>query len=248
MLSRYGLIGYPLSHSFSKKYFTDKFRSDSIDAVYELFPLKSMDEFKPLLEKFTDLKGLNVTIPYKRLVMEMLDEISDEALLINAVNTIKISHQDNKLHLKGFNTDAPAFESELIELAGHQPANALILGTGGASSAVAFVLNKLKWEFKFVSRQPTHDDILSYQMVDEKLVRQTKLIINTTPVGMYPNMNKSPMLPYHALSDKHSLFDLVYNPELTDFLRKGKQQGAKISNGLGMLHKQAELAWKIWQQ
>lgn len=248
MLSRYGLIGYPLSHSFSKKYFTEKFRSDPVDAVYELFPLKSMDEFKPLLEQFTDLIGLNVTIPYKKLVMEMLDEISDEALLINAVNTIKISHQDNKLHLKGFNTDAPAFESELIEFAGIRPGKALVLGTGGASSAVAFVLNKLNWQFKFVSRHPSTDNTIGYQSIDEELVSQTRLIINTTPVGMYPNLNESPLIPYHALSDQNLLFDLVYNPELTDFLRKGQLKGAGIRNGLGMLHKQAALAWNIWQQ
>lgn len=248
MISRYGLIGYPLSHSFSKKYFTDKFLANDIEAIYELFPLGNIEEFHQLLNQHTDLKGLNVTIPYKKQIIEWLDELSDEARLINAVNTIKISRQNNRFFLKGYNTDAPAFESELLDFAGSTPGNALILGTGGASAAVAFILHKLNWKFRFVSRNPLQNNVISYQSIDEDLIRHTKLIINTTPVGMHPKQDAFPDLPYHTLTDMNLLFDLVYNPELTSFLKKGQLQGTKTRNGLGMLYKQAELAWSIWQQ
>lgn len=248
MISRYGLIGYPLSHSFSKKYFTDKFCQNDIEAIYDLFPIANISEFHHLLDQHNDLKGLNVTIPYKKQIMELLDELSDEAHSIKAVNTIKILKEQNRIYLKGYNTDAPAFESELLDFAGNTPGKALILGTGGASAAVAFVLSKLNWEFKFVSRNPIQNDTIGYQSIDEELIRQTKLIINTTPLGMHPNMDSSPDLPYYALTSKNLLFDLVYNPELTSFLKKGQLQGAKTRNGLSMLHKQAELAWNIWQQ
>lgn len=247
MFSRYGLIGYPLSHSFSKKYFTGKFSSLKIDSLYDLFPIESIADLPNLLNEHDDLKGLNVTIPYKRQIIDLLDELSDEARKINAVNTVKISRVNNKIYLKGFNTDAPAFESELIDFTNNTKGNALILGTGGASAAVAFVLEKLDWDFHFVSRKPSNEKTISYDALDDALMQKTKLIVNTTPVGMYPNLDNLPKIPYSGLSGNHFLFDLVYNPELTEFLKKGQMQGAKIRNGLGMLHKQAELAWSIWQ-
>ncbi len=247
MLSRYGLIGYPLSHSFSKKYFTDKFSTLKIDSLYELFPIESIADLPDLLNEHPDLKGLNVTIPYKRQIIDLLDDLSDEARKINAVNTVKISRVNNNLYLKGFNTDAPAFESELIDFTNNTKGNVLILGTGGASAAVSFVLEKLDWDFRFVSRKPSNEKSISYEALDDALIKKTKLIVNTTPVGMYPNLDNSPHIPYSALSGNHYLFDLVYNPELTEFLKKGQMQGAKIRNGLGMLYKQAELAWSIWQ-
>ena len=230
MSSRYGLIGYPLSHSFSKKYFTDKFLSLNIDAIYELFPIESIAEFPGLLNKQSNLKGLNITIPYKKQVIHLLDDLSDEARMINAVNTVRITRQNNKLYLKGYNTDAPAFESDLLDFIGGAPGNALILGTGGASAAVAFVLEKLNWNFRFVSRKPVNEKMISYDSLDDDLIQRTKLIVNTTPVGMYPNLNTSPDIPYIGLSNNHFLFDLVYNPELTEFLKKGQMQGANIRN------------------
>lgn len=247
MSDRYGLIGFPLGHSFSKNYFTKKFISSDIDASYELYPLNDLNELIPLIEKYPDLKGLNVTIPYKQKIISFLDELKDDAANINAVNTIKIVRKDNNFNLIGWNTDAPAFESELIDFAGNEPGNALILGTGGASAAVAYSLRKLNWDYKFVSRFKSGDSILNYEAIDIKLLNSTRLIVNTTPVGMYPSVDQAPDIPYFALNENHLLFDLVYNPEETIFLLKGKQQNAKTRNGLGMLYKQAELAWNIWQ-
>jgi shikimate dehydrogenase len=247
MSDKYGLIGFPLGHSFSKNYFTQKFHSCDIDASYELYPLNDLNEFIPLIEKNPDLRGLNVTIPYKQKIISFLDELTDDAAIINAVNTIKVVRNIDNFNLIGCNTDAPAFESELIEFVGNEPGNALILGTGGASAAVAYSLKKLNWNFKFVSRFKSGDSILSYQAIDKKLLNSMKLIVNTTPVGMYPSIDQAPNIHYFALNENHFLFDLIYNPVDTLFLLKGKQQNAKTRNGLGMLYKQAELAWNIWQ-
>ncbi|MGE5457665.1 MAG: shikimate dehydrogenase family protein [Methanococcaceae archaeon] len=249
MKSRYGLIGYPLSHSFSKNYFSQKFRDNSIDATYDLFPLEEIRSLLDILKTEQGLLGLNVTIPYKQQVISMLDQISDDAAAMNSVNVIKIKKGDNHFILEGYNTDAPAFESEIIDFAGNQPGNALILGTGGASASVAYVLRKLGWEILFISRFPnSHSNALNYHEINESVMLQTRLIVNTTPLGMYPEVDNFPAIPYHFITSKHYLFDLVYNPEITSFLLKGSKKGAHIKNGLGMLYKQAELAWEIWQK
>lgn len=248
MKSRYGLIGYPLGHSFSKSYFTEKFKKNSIEAVYDLFPLEQIESLDKLLQSEEGLVGLNVTIPFKQQVIPLLDKISEEATDMNSVNVIKILRRNSNLYLEGYNTDAPAFESELIDLAGEIAGNALILGTGGAASSVAYILKKRGWEIQYVSRNPQSKDTLGYSEITEFLLKQTRLIVNATPVGMFPYIDKCPVFPYHLLSNEHYLFDLIYNPDKTLFLQKGELQGAKIKNGLGMLYKQAELAWEIWQK
>lgn len=248
MRNRYGLIGFPLGHSFSKKYFTEKFNSENIDSEYHNYPLKDISELPVLLNNNHDIAGLNVTIPYKQQVIQYLDDITPEAQEIGAVNTIKASRVNGKLHLSGSNTDAPAFESELSDFTGDIPGNALILGTGGAAAAVSYVLNKLKWKFFFVSRNPSDERQINYEQIDGDLIKNTLLIINTTPLGMYPDITRFPRLPYNSLNNNHYLFDLIYNPEVTEFLKKGIQEGAKVRNGMGMLVKQAELAWETWQK
>lgn len=248
MIQCYGLIGYPLGHSFSKAYFTQKFKSEHIQAAYDLYPITEIDQFLPLIKKLPELRGLNVTIPYKKQIIPFLDTISDEAFSINAVNTISVIRIDELLILSGCNTDAPAFEEQLISFTGGTiPSEALIIGTGGAAAAVAFVLNKLHCSYKFVSRHPDAEDQISYDMVTAERVSHTPLIINATPQGMFPHVDAAPSLPYDALTGNHLLFDLVYNPAETQFMALGKQHGAKVCNGLGMLHKQAELSWNIWQ-
>lgn len=248
MTSRYGLIGFPLSHSFSKTYFKEKFTRESIDAVYDLFPLEDINGLPGLIKENPDIRGLNVTIPHKQQVVKFLDSVSDEAARINAVNVVKVFVKPNGYRLEGYNTDAPAFESELIDFAGTQPSNALILGTGGASAAVAYVLGKLGWEYKFVSRSPEKEDTIGYLQLNEGIIAQTRLIVNTTPLGMYPGISGCPAIPFSFINADHLLFDLVYNPEQTTFLLNGMKYGAKTRNGLGMLHKQAEMAWEIWKK
>lgn len=241
----FGLIGYPLSHSFSKKYFTEKYITESIDnCFYELFPLEKIDHFPKLLKDHPNFSGINVTIPYKEAVLPFLHELDEEAAAVGAVNTI--AFKDGKL--KGFNTDIYGFEislSKLIESREQRPEKALILGTGGAAKAVAYVLGKLKIEFKYVSRKKDKGNI-TYQDLDEKKLTDHRLIINTTPLGMSPNINNLPLIPYHFIGKEHFLFDLVYNPAETAFLKKGNNVGAATSNGLEMLFLQAEKAWEIW--
>ncbi|HLN53061.1 MAG TPA: shikimate dehydrogenase [Lentimicrobium sp.] len=247
MSSRYGLVGFPLSHSFSKRYFSDKFLKESIEGVYELFPITSIDGIYGILNSYNDLKGLNVTIPYKQQIIPLLNSLSPEANQIGAVNTVKVVYHHNKPELIGYNTDAPAFEGELLKFMKNLPDKALVLGTGGASAAVVYVLKKLGIQFKFVSRKPRQPQAISYEEVTKDVIVGTRLIINCTPLGMAPNFSTFPGIPYEYLSSEHYLFDLVYNPEETEFLKKGKQQKAHVINGLGMLHSQAELSWNIWQ-
>lgn len=241
----FGLIGYPLSHSFSKKYFTEKFEKEAITGCYyELFPLKQIDEFPQLVQQYSNFKGMNVTLPYKQLVIPYLDELDEAAREVGAVNTIAFSNGK----LKGYNTDIYGFERSLIRLLSsrkHNPKKALVLGTGGAAQAVIYVLNKLNISPKFVSRRPG-DDVLIYDDLTEKILMEHRLIINTTPLGMSPNINNLPPIPYHYIGSEHFLFDLVYNPAETAFLKKGKTAGAATSNGLEMLFLQAEKAWEIW--
>ncbi len=237
----YGLIGYPLEHSFSPAYFNAKFLKEDIAASYMSFPITDIELLPALLKQHPDLSGLNVTIPYKEAVMPLLDELDTDAAAIGAVNCISI--QNGKT--KGYNTDITGFENSLKPLLVQGMNSAIILGTGGAARAVRWVLKKLGIDYISVSRQDNADAI-SYDMLTGDDIRQRKIIINTTPLGMYPHIESYPLIDYTAIGDKHLLYDLVYNPEQTRFLQIGKQQGATIKNGREMLELQAEAAWQIW--
>lgn len=236
-----GLIGYPLGHTFSPSYFSSKFQKLGISASeYLAYPIERIELIEKIFDKGID--GLNVTIPYKEKVIPYLDELSNEAYEINAVNTIDI-RDGRKI---GYNTDAYGFEVSLKDLIGNTKINkALVLGSGGASKAINFVLKKLDIEYQIVSRSNRY---LTYDSLTDSIIDEHKLIINTTPLGMYPNEQECPKLPYSALSEKHFLYDLVYNPEKTLFLKKGELQGCSIKNGFEMLVLQAEKSWEIWNQ
>lgn len=239
----YGLIGYPLSHSFSKKYFTGKFEKEGItNTFYELFPLEKIEYFLPILKNHPNLRGINVTIPYKEAVITYLNKLDESARSVGAVNCIQI---ENGM-LIGYNTDVFGFERSLLDFLAQrpiQPTRALVLGTGGAAKAVVFVLQKLGILFESVSREAGKGD-LTYNQLDT--LNDFSLIINTTPMGMSPHVETFPDIPYHCLNKQHLLFDLVYNPEQTLFLQKGAERGAATQNGLPMLYFQAEKAWEIW--
>ncbi len=237
----FGLIGYPLTQSFSKKYFTEKFLKENInDAMYELFEIENIDFLKAVLNN-KNLCGFNVTIPYKKEVISFLSSIDSEAAAIGACNCIKIIEGK----LKGFNTDAPAFERTLQPLLKPHHKNALILGTGGASNAVCFVLKKMGIDYKFVSRTEKPDSY-TYEQLNRNIIEKYTLIINTTPLGSFPKVENAPQLPYEYLTPRHYLYDLVYNPHVTRFLQNGRERGAAIQNGYEMLVGQAELSWQIW--
>ncbi len=241
-MRRFGLIGYPLIHSFSQKYFTEKFSRESIkDAVYENFELEDIQTLPELISENPGLRGLNVTIPHKQTVIKMLDEVDEEPAAIGAVNTIKISSGK----LKGYNTDHVAFIRSLIPLLKPHHRKALVLGTGGSSLAVKYVLEKLGIEFLSVSRKPSEMQI-GYAKVNQEIIQEHLLIVNATPVGMFPDTTMAPGIPYECLSSRHLLYDLIYNPEETLFLKRGKDKGAVVKNGYEMLILQAEEAWKIW--
>lgn len=245
-MNAFGLIGFPLSHSFSEKYFTHKFEKENIlNAVYRAHPLASIDEFPALIKANPELVGLNVTIPYKEQIIPFLDSLDHTAEKIGAVNTIKI----NKGKLIGYNTDYFGFKGSLIKFIGPNamPEKALILGTGGASKAVKFVLKDLNIDFQFVSRK-TSKQAISYEEINQEIIRSSNLIINCTPLGTYPKVNELPALPYAQLTTNHFLFDLVYNPLVTAFMQKGIDAKCWVKNGLEMLHGQAEKAWEIWSQ
>lgn len=247
-MRKFGLIGYPLTHSFSKKYFTEKFEAAQItDALYELFPLETIEALPQLLKANPDLVGLNVTIPYKEQVIPYLDEMDEKAKIIGAVNTITI--QNGKL--KGYNTDYDGFKDSLTKWIGpnRMPEKALILGTGGASKAVKAVLDDLGIASCFVSRKPDNAQ-LSYDeiILSPHHLITSSLLINTTPLGMSPNTDALPDLPYDQLTKNHFLFDLVYNPLITAFIQKGIDKNCWVKNGLEMLHRQAEKAWEIWNK
>jgi len=241
MPSIYGLIGYPLQHSFSPTYFAEKFARLKIDAVYRSFELQSISELPQLIQSHPSLRGLNVTIPYKTAVLPMLDEIDEAVVAIGAVNCIDIRNG----RLKGYNTDAIGFERSLIPLLQPRHQKALVLGTGGSSKAVQYVLKKLGIPFLSVSRNP-EANTLSYNDLNAAIIQEYLLIINTTPLGMFPNTATAPQIPYHAITARHLLYDLVYNPPETQFLAYGKEAGAIGKNGLEMLHLQAEASWEIW--
>jgi shikimate dehydrogenase len=238
----YGLVGYPLSHAWSADYFSDRFKNS--DNIYRLFPLPDLREFPSLIKTNPDLCGLNVTIPYKEKIIPFLDDIDREAHEIGAVNTIRITREKNRPELIGYNTDAEGFRrSSGFEGFTH----ALILGTGGAAKAVAYALKRSGISVLFASRDPEKPDTISYSSITGDLISKYRLIINATPLGMYPGSGTFPDIPYPFLSDENFLYDLVYNPEETVFLKKGKNSGAKTMNGLAMLKIQAELSYRIWE-
>jgi shikimate dehydrogenase len=240
-MRRFGLIGFPLSHSFSQKYFTEKFRKEGLsDAVYENFPIANIGELRNVLKNHTDLVGINVTIPYKRQVLSFLD--SKEQLPIEACNCIKISNGK----LSGYNTDTIGFEKALLPKLKPAHSKALVLGTGGASDAVCWVLKKLGITIQMVSRQEGKASLLSYHDIDERIIREHLLIVNCTPLGMTPKIDEFPQIPYQFLGPSHYLFDLIYNPSKTVFLQKGESHGTTIENGANMLVYQAEESWRIW--
>ncbi|MFP5080691.1 shikimate dehydrogenase family protein [Pedobacter sp. JCM 36344] len=247
-MRKFGLIGYPLSHSFSKKFFNQKFQAEGIeDCEYDLYPIKTIDLLGELLMDNPDLEGLNVTIPYKLEVLPFLNEIDEAARAIGAVNCIRITGKQKFATLKGFNTDAYGFEESLKPLLEPWHNKAIVLGDGGAAKAIKYVLNKLGMPFIIVTRSPTDSSIL-YDEIDEELLSEYTVVINTTPLGMSPNVVSSPDLPYQYLTANHLAYDLVYNPEETTFLNKAKVQDAKIKNGLEMLYLQAERSWYLWNR
>tara|TARA_B100001989_G_C24542935_1_gene468774 strand:- start:2048 stop:2815 length:768 start_codon:yes stop_codon:yes gene_type:complete len=241
----FGLIGRNIDYSFSRKYFSEKFKKNNLnDCVYLNYDLKEISDFNKIINKNPSLKGLNVTIPYKKTIIPFLDELSDEAKAINAVNTIVFESSGRKI---GHNTDYLGFNKALKEKCKSRPENALILGSGGASEAVKYVLNKIGCDFKIVSRHPDKNQIGYYQITKE-IIKKTNLIINTTPVGTYPKINEAPNIPYKYLDSEHLLFDLIYNPRETEFLKRGKTNGCRITNGYKMLEYQAEKSWGLWSK
>ena len=245
-MKQFGLIGFPLGHSFSKKFFTEKFERENIDARYDLYELQDISEFVALKD-MPELSGLNVTIPYKEQVMPFLNELDETAAKIGAVNVIKFIRSQGKLVLKGYNSDAIGFENSLKPFIQPYHKKALILGTGGASKAIDYTLRKLGIETTYVSRT-AKPDMLTYSQLTAEIMADYTVIVNASPVGTFPHSDKCPDIPYQLLTDKHLLFDVVYNPAETLFLKKGKEQGAQGLNGEGMLIGQAIAAWEIWNE
>lgn len=245
-MKQFGLIGLPLIHSFSKRFFTEKFERENIDARFELYELQNISEFAALKD-MPELCGLNVTIPYKEKVMDYLDELDDTAAKIGAVNVIKFIRTGAELKLKGYNSDAIGFENSLKPFLRAHHTKALILGTGGASKAIDYTLQKLGIQTVFVSRT-SKPGMLTYGQLDAKVIDEFTVIVNASPVGTFPHSDECPDIPYQFLTDKHLLFDVVYNPAETLFLKKGWEQGAQGLNGEAMLIGQAIAAWEIWNK
>ena len=278
-MTTYGLIGYPLGHSFSRKFFTEKFEKEGIDAQYLNFEIPSIEEFPEIIKNNPELRGLNVTIPYKQQVMQYLDEISEEAKAIGAVNVVRIErpspqptpimgretmrnagNKPDGLPIKGdmseglrgsligYNSDVIGFVESIRPLLKPHHKKALILGTGGASKAIRYGLEeKLGMETLFVSRS-AREGIITYEEVTAEVLKEYEVIVNCSPVGMYPHVDECPALPYEAMNENNLLYDLVYNPLETLFMKKGAEQGATVKNGLEMLHLQAIASWKFWEK
>jgi len=244
-MDTYGIIGFPLGHSFSKRYFTEKFRRENRDAEYLNFEIRDISEVTALLSKYVHLKGFNVTIPYKQAILPFLDDISEEAREIGAVNCVKTVRQGSRFRLIGYNTDACGFKEALLRFIPEGIASALILGNGGAAKAVRYVLHELHIHTLTVSRTPRTAHEIGYPEI-AALLPEYHLIVNTTPLGTWPDVQNSPALPYPLLTSRHYLFDLVYNPETTLFMQQGAAYGAHTCNGLNMLLSQAEKGWRIW--
>lgn len=245
----YGLIGHPLGHSFSKDYFNRKFEDENINAQYQNFDLEDVNQLMELLSEYPDINGLNVTIPYKEQVMPFLASIDEDAQQVGAVNVIKFIKDENGelVSLRGYNSDSPAFGRTIEPLLNDARKSALVLGTGGASKAVKHALEKLGIEVKLVSRRKSASTIV-YEELTKAMVAQSKIIVNTTPLGMYPNVDQCPDFPYRFLTHEHLCYDLIYNPDETMFMKKSKEAGAEVKNGLEMLLLQAFISYEIWTQ
>ena len=245
-MRQFGLIGYPLSHSFSQKFFTEKFLQENIvNAQYTNFPIPSIESFATLWTEHPNVEGLNVTIPYKKEVIPFLQHSSPVVKAIKACNCIRKFNNE----LYGYNTDVIGFEKSLLPFLKLHHTHALILGTGGASAAVQWVLQKLNIQYQVVSRKGNAIDgntNLTYEQLNKSIIEAHTLIINTSPLGMFPNLNEAPPIAYDAITPKHHLYDLVYNPTETLFMKNGLAKGATVQNGLAMLHIQAEESWAIW--
>jgi len=245
-MDKYGLIGYPLGHSFSISYFNQKFADEGINAKYENFEIASIDQLEEILATNLNLRGLNVTIPYKEKVIPFLDSISPEAQAIGAVNVIKVTHEGNNVKLKGFNSDVIGFTQSIEPMLDTKwNKKALILGTGGASKAINYGLKSLGLETVFVSRYERPGTI-QYERVTPDVIKEYNVIVNCTPVGMYPHTEECPLLPYEAMDSHTILYDLIYNPDETLFMKKGLEFGAQVKNGLEMLLLQAFASWEFW--
>ena len=245
-MDKYGLIGYPLGHSFSISYFNQKFADEGISAKYENFEIPSIDQLEEVLALNPELKGLNVTIPYKEKVIPFLDSVSPEAQAIGAVNVIKVTHEGNKVKLKGYNSDVIGFTQSIepmLDTKWHK--RALVLGTGGASKAISYGLKSLGLDPVYVSRYERPGTI-QYEQITPEVVKEYNVIVNCTPVGMYPHTEECPKLPYEAMDSHTILYDLIYNPDETLFMKRGSEYGAQVKNGLEMLLLQAFASWEFW--
>ncbi len=243
----YGLIGYPLGHSFSQDYFNRKFEAENIDARYINFEIPEIADLKLILDHNRNLNGLNVTIPYKQQVIAMLDEMDPEAAEIGAVNVIKFIRRNGRLILKGYNSDIIGFRDSIAPMLTDHHSHALVLGTGGASRAVSYALRSLGIEVRLVSRTATRG-VITYADLTPDIIDTHKIIVNTTPLGMYPHVDECPDIPYNLLTEHHLCYDLLYNPDVTLFMKKSADAEAEVKNGLEMLLLQAFAAWQIWQR
>lgn len=244
-MDKYGLIGYPLGHSFSIGYFNEKFANENIDAQYINFEIPSIDNLVEVLSSNPQLRGLNVTIPYKEQVIRYLDSISPEAQAIGAVNVIRVSQKGNQTFLRGFNSDVIGFTKSIEPLLERYHRKALILGTGGAAKAVDYGLKSLGLETQMVSRS-RKTGAITYDDVKAETIEEYNVLVNCTPLGLYPNVDLCPTLPYNAMNSRTLLYELLYNPDETLFMRKGREQGATVKNGLEMLLLQAFASWEFW--
>ena len=247
-MEKYGLIGYPLGHSFSISYFNQKFQDEGIDAVYENFEIPTIDALPEVLDSNPNLRGLNVTIPYKEKVLPFLDSVSPEARAIGAVNVIRVTHEGNNVKLKGYNSDVIGFTKSIesmLDKKWHK--KALILGTGGASKAIDYGLRNLGLETVFVSRYERPGTI-QYSTITPEVIQEYNVVVNCTPIGMYPKTEECPLLPYEAMDQHTILYDLIYNPDETKFMKLGAKYGAQTKNGLEMLLLQAFASWEFWHE
>ncbi|MBB3702689.1 shikimate dehydrogenase family protein [Alloprevotella rava] len=246
MKEHYGLIGYPLEHSFSARFFSEKFEQEGIAAIYKNYEILRAEQLLDIIQD-PQLRGLNVTIPYKQSVLPMLDRISEEAKAIGAVNVIRVSHDADGVHLYGYNSDVVGFSRSITPLLNPSHKQALILGTGGASKAVVYGLQQLGIASTFVSRSKKSGQ-LTYEELSPAIMAAHTVIVNCSPVGMFPHIDEAPAIPYASLTPQHLLYDLVYNPEQTQFMTRGSARGAMVKNGLEMLHIQALVAWDFWHE
>lgn len=244
-MDKYGLIGYPLGHSFSIGYFNEKFQNEGIDACYINFEIESIEELREVIDRNPELRGLNVTIPYKQKVIPYLDEISQEARAIGAVNVIRVTHKGKNVHLKGYNSDVIGFTQSIEPMLEKCHKKALILGTGGAAKAIDYGLRSIGLETVFVSRYERPGTIQYHKLTPDD-IKEYNVIVNCTPAGMYPKADTCPDLPYEAMDRNTLLYDLIYNPDETLFMKRGKQFGATVKNGLEMLLLQAFASWEFW--